>query len=245
MYKSISAISGESFIIDSDMHGYLFQWEWRVDQEGYAYRTGRIEDEDKFLQRIFMHQVVNNTPKDKLTDHRDRDVSNNTRENLRTCTPAENARNASPWRYKISEYKGITPSYEGSWRARIHFNGKSIHIGDYKCEKAAAEAYNKKALKLFEEFAYINKIEGHDDCVICKNVIKRKYRGVYKVRERYRVIVKVSGKNVHCGYFKCEEKAAEVYNNKAIKFHGGDVFLNTIRHHEDCKICAEGKENTN
>ncbi len=56
-----------------------------------------------------------------------------------------------------SRYKGVVRrgAYK-RWRARIGFNGKRIHLGDFADEKQAAMAYDDKAAELFGEFAYLN-----------------------------------------------------------------------------------------
>ena len=50
----------------------------------------------------------------------------------------------------------------GKWQASICHNHKRIHIGLFEDIKDAAAAYNRKALELFGEFAFLNEIK-HED----------------------------------------------------------------------------------
>jgi hypothetical protein len=44
--------------------------------------------------------------------------------------------------------------------ARIHHNYKDLYLGLFTTPKAAAKAYDKKAVELFGEFACTNKMLG-------------------------------------------------------------------------------------
>ena len=58
---------------------------------------------------------------------------------------------------KSSKFKGVCFNKQvKKWQAYIRFNGKLIHLGRYKSELVAAEAYDKKAVELFGEFANLN-----------------------------------------------------------------------------------------
>ena len=60
-----------------------------------------------------------------------------------------------------SKFKGVYwHKQDKRWRAQIRTNGKVINLGNHKIEKDAARAYDKAALKYFEEFAYTNKMMG-------------------------------------------------------------------------------------
>jgi len=55
-----------------------------------------------------------------------------------------------------SRYKGVSKCPNGRWRAGIFQHGKFKHIGVFKSEIKAAEAYDKEARKRFGEFARPN-----------------------------------------------------------------------------------------
>jgi hypothetical protein len=95
---------------------------------------------------------------DNMYDHRDRNPANNQKYNLRIATVSQNAAN----RCKQTRYFGVSSRFKGvcwnketkKWTARC----KGIHLGCFKDEKEAAKAYNNKAIELYGEFAYLNKL---------------------------------------------------------------------------------------
>lgn len=54
------------------------------------------------------------------------------------------------------------------------------------------------------------------------------YKGVSKVRDKWRVIIRVDRKAKNLGYFKDKIEAAKVYNDYAKKYFGEFAYLNTI-----------------
>jgi len=92
-------------------------------------------------------------------DHRDRNIFNNQKDNLRIATKNQNQWNKGIQANNTSGYKGVYwRSDRNKWRAEIKYYNSNIHLGYYKNKKEAAKAYNKKALELFGEFAYLNPI---------------------------------------------------------------------------------------
>ncbi|MBN1124206.1 MAG: HNH endonuclease [Sedimentisphaerales bacterium] len=103
-----------------------------------------------------MHRLIARPPDGMVVDHIDHNGLNNTRANLRVCTPQQNSRNRRSQSGR-SKYKGI--SYDKRykrWKARIRFQNKYIHIGTFRDEARAARAYDAKAAELFGEFACLN-----------------------------------------------------------------------------------------
>lgn len=93
-----------------------------------------------------------------IVDHKDSNPLNNRKSNLREATYSQNGINSEVSRGS-SSYKGVHWMKSRSrWRTRIHYQGRTIHIGDFKTEAEAALAYNKKATELFGEFAYLNDV---------------------------------------------------------------------------------------
>jgi hypothetical protein len=79
--------------------------------------------------------------------------------NLVVCTLSERQRLLPKKRTKsTSEYRGVSRTKGKKWRAGIEVNGKSINLGLFKSEKAAAEAYNKAARKSFGDLSYQNQL---------------------------------------------------------------------------------------
>ena len=106
-----------------------------------------------------MHRQIMKAPKGMVVDHIDGNGLNNRRSNLRICTPRQNQWNRCPLktRKQTSPFKGVQyPTGKSRPYARIQYNGKTIHIGVFDSEVEAAQAYDRKAVELFGEFAYLN-----------------------------------------------------------------------------------------
>lgn len=86
-------------------------------------------------------------------DHIDGNRLNNAIDNLRMASSKQNSFNAKP--YNSLKIKGVSKC-GSKYRARIRFNGQSIHIGLFDTAENAAAAYNTKAAELFGEFAWLN-----------------------------------------------------------------------------------------
>lgn len=82
------------------------------------------------------------------------------KDNLIVCTLKERQRLLPKKRTKTSsKYRGVSYLKSKSrWRAGIEVNGKTINLGNFKGEDAAAQAYNKAARKYFGTLAYQNQI---------------------------------------------------------------------------------------
>ena len=91
-------------------------------------------------------------------DHINHDTLDNRKINLRICTVAENQYNQQIKNVKkTSKYKGVSwsPRHK-SFRADIYKGEGHWFLGYYKDEFEAAQAYDKKAIELFGEFARPN-----------------------------------------------------------------------------------------
>ncbi|MCH7719226.1 MAG: HNH endonuclease, partial [Chloroflexi bacterium] len=55
-----------------------------------------------------MHRLITNAPKGLIVDHIDHNGLNNTRNNLRLCTPEQNDYNRRPQKGSTSKYKGVS-----------------------------------------------------------------------------------------------------------------------------------------
>lgn len=70
------------------VQSYQKWWLQKKDHTFYAYA---FKQGNK--GKVYMHRLINNTPKGLLTDHRDFDGMNNKRDNLRTVTNKQNQNN--------------------------------------------------------------------------------------------------------------------------------------------------------
>ncbi len=108
---------------------------------------------------VYMHRLINATPKGMVTDHINGDSLDNRRRNLRTCTQSENTCNRSKNSNNKSGYKGVS-WYEitKKWVAQISYKNIDYNLGYYFDKDDAARAYNKAAIKFHGKFARLNEI---------------------------------------------------------------------------------------
>ncbi len=239
MTKVIQLTEEYSTLIDDKWYEYLMQWNWRYAQ-GYAVRSGTIEDGEYFKRTIFMHRVIMNTPDDMETDHISGNRLDNRVENLRICTSQENSFNAGKTTSETtSKYKGVSfRNGDEKWRARIQFNGEMIHLGDYCCEELASIKYNESAIKYFGSFARLNQVQhNEEECESCKmeRVPSSYNRGVFRRENNgnWRSAIRVNGKLINLGSYTTEIAAANAYNRAAIKYFGDRAILNDVLHIEN------------
>lgn len=143
-------------LIDDEDFELVSQHKWRIQQGNHTdYAKGNIKRAGKGTT-MYMHRLLMGEPKDKGIDHIDGDGLNNQRENLRICTRSQNQMNRQKTRGS-SQFKGVSWNKDrGKWLAQIKKDGKRQHLGRYDSLVDAARAYDKAALELFGEFAYLN-----------------------------------------------------------------------------------------
>lgn len=170
--KEIKLTQGKTVAVDDEDFKWLNKWKWyciKIKKKHntiyYATRNS-CKNENNKSYTIFMHRQILRLEKgNKMeTDHVDGNGLNNQKYNLRMATSSQNKMNRIV--YKInpkskysSIYKGVCCITNNKFRANININGKYSIIGYFDNEIGAAIAYNKKALKLFGEFAKLNVID--------------------------------------------------------------------------------------
>lgn len=104
---------------------------------------------------IYLHkEVFGFVPLGYVVDHKDRNVLNNQKENLRLATISQNNQNNDQQLSSKSGRKGVSWYAKRScWRAAISVNGKKVHLGYFATVEEAAEVYTKAALKQYGKFS--------------------------------------------------------------------------------------------
>ena len=88
-------------------------------------------------------------PKQEI-DHKNRNASDNSIDNLRDVSGIENLRNKGVYSNNRSGYKGVTwHKSSGKWMAQIKHNKRNLHLGLFICPAEAGEAYMQKAEELY------------------------------------------------------------------------------------------------
>lgn len=134
-----------------------YKWQAMKSRNGF-YATRKVYQGGGTYDTVLMHRSIMALPKELRIDHRDGDGLNNQRRNLRGATHQQNLRGT---RHKkpnsSSKFRGVSwHKLSNKWRADIYFNQTSFSLGLFDSETDAAKAYDKKARKLFGEFAAPN-----------------------------------------------------------------------------------------
>ena len=139
---------------------------WRAGQRRAGRRAGTISKGYRQIQikidgkafgfkehRIAWLFVHGEWPADQI-DHINGDRADNRIANLRPATNSLNMANRKLNTNSASGAKGVC-WHNGSqrWRARLQFDGKRIHLGDFKNKEAAEIAYEAAAKRHFGEYA--------------------------------------------------------------------------------------------
>lgn len=110
----------------------------------------RVAIKEHRLAWLYVH---GEWPVDQL-DHINGDRADNRIANLRPATNSQNMANRKLNDNSKSGVKGVC-FHRGTqrWRARLQYNGKRIHLGDFKEKEAAQIAYEAAAKRHFGEYA--------------------------------------------------------------------------------------------
>jgi len=150
--RYIPLTQGKFAIVDAADYERVSQYKWHLSRQGsnlYAHRKPRGHT-------VPMHRFIMNPPKGMVVDHIDGNGLNNRRCNLRICTQRQNVHNSRP-SGEASAYKGVRwDKSRQRWIAAIYDGTRHIHVGRFDDEAEAARAYDRKALELFGEYAYLN-----------------------------------------------------------------------------------------
>jgi hypothetical protein len=106
--------------------------------------------------KLLMHRWIIGAPAHVQVDHCNGNGLDNRRENLRLCTPSQNAINRRRrFTGKSSRFVGVHLQ-RGRWCARIVAGDDRLHLGTFRDEAEAARAYDRAALLHHGEFAVTN-----------------------------------------------------------------------------------------
>ena len=156
--KTITLTQGQTVLVDDEDYESLSQYKWgQLKSYGvtYARRGARINGK---RATILMHRVIMNASEGQEVDHKDGNGLNNQKSNLRLATVGENRNNRGIKSNNTTGYKGVRPSSNGGWKAKITCEGKTYHLGTHDTPEDAARAYNEAAIEHHGEFANLNDV---------------------------------------------------------------------------------------
>lgn len=141
--KYIVLTQGKRTLVDDKDFEWLGQYHWYYVKDrlgGYAV----CHDPNKHSRLIWMHRLINSTPKGLQTDHINRNKLDNRRSNLRTSTRSGNALNIGIRASNTSGHTGVYWRKDiNKWQSKIMVNGKSFQLGFFKSVKEAIKARKK------------------------------------------------------------------------------------------------------
>lgn len=146
------------YLLSYDPQSGVFRWENpqsnRVKKGSVAggvcdhgYRVIGIDGKTYRASALAILYMTGKYPKE-VVDHKDRDRSNDSFENIRPATYQENSFNSGAHADNHCGFKGVhLHKQTGKWRAQIRV-GRKIHIGLFDTPREAHQAYMEKAREL-------------------------------------------------------------------------------------------------
>lgn len=120
----MNTLKRNTFIISDEDKTKVSKYQWRKDKStGYWYTYSHNK-------KLYLHRCITNNNTNKPTDHIDGNKDNNTRENLRICTRALNARNQGIKANNQTGYKNIFKSGK-KYVLQARIDGKTKTFGRF------------------------------------------------------------------------------------------------------------------
>lgn len=118
------------------------------------YCYGKLRTETGERKSILLHRWVTNCPQDMEVDHINNDTLDNTQQNLRTVTSAENHQNRLGAQYNSrTGIRGVSwNKRKRKWQAALKVENRRMHLG-YFIKLSDAESEVKNARKDYMPFS--------------------------------------------------------------------------------------------
>lgn len=142
----ITTNNGVRILADAEDYELLKKPSWCISKTGYA--VANINKKVVKMARV----ILGISDPATVVDHKNGDKLDNRKSNLRICSQRNNSLNQGANRNRILPV-GIRITKFGKYNARIFFDGRGIHIGNFDSMDEAIEARNKAEDKYFRDFA--------------------------------------------------------------------------------------------
>lgn len=151
----ITTREGVRVRVDDDVYQHLSLFTWQLNTTGYPVRKTTVSGKSRL---VFLHRAVMGAVRGQQIDHRDGDILNCQRSNLRVSTQSQNRMNARKDRRGLSRYKGVrVQRSKPGFVVRITTpTERDAYIGTFEDEHLAALVYDLWAHDLYGEFARPN-----------------------------------------------------------------------------------------
>ncbi len=117
-----------------------------------GYVSTRVNGTSYLTHRLVWAWLHNQDPKNFQVDHIDGNRVNNTWQNLRLATAAQNSFNSKTRKHNTTGVKGVRLLPSGRFQVRIRKAGVTYMLGTFATAEQAADAYEKAAVQLHEGF---------------------------------------------------------------------------------------------
>lgn len=151
--KEIVLTQDKVALVDDNTFEMLNKFKWFAQKSDNTYYACRMlpRINGKHPQIKMHHVVIGKPPKGFKTDHKNGNGLHNFKNNLRHVTNRQNCQNRKNAN-DSSQYPGIYwHKQREKWCARIWSNGKMNHLGYFKVEINAFNAYKRAVETLGEE----------------------------------------------------------------------------------------------
>lgn len=158
----------KQIILDDEDYIYLSKFKWKVIQKGNDYYAviKKMKGKGRETTQIYLHEFLIDLENCDCIGFKNKNTLDNRKENLFGVSKGYNLSrtrkrltlNGKP---TSSKYKGVTKRIKKgklTWEVRISKDKNTLYLGSYKTQKKAGLVYNKKALELYGEYAYQNKL---------------------------------------------------------------------------------------
>ncbi len=158
--------SGDTILVSSKDWDFLSNYNWYKTKKGYFCASGSGPLKGKRIHRLIADRMGLDTS--KYIDHKNRDKSDNRRNNLRPASSGQNRANSVINSNNKSGFKGVhlkkrckrtskrklrSDAQGDRWCAQINVGREKISLGYFDTPEEAHAVYKKASKKYFGEFA--------------------------------------------------------------------------------------------
>lgn len=147
----ILRIGSSVFCFDLEDLPVIQSRRWYVGKNGYLTSSYYYMGKRRIVR---FHRIVAHARPGQRVDHKNRNRTDNRKQNLRCCSLAENNRNRGLYSTNTSGVAGVSfDKQRKRWVASITYNGKKKFIGRFYNKEDAITARLNTEIHLFGEFS--------------------------------------------------------------------------------------------